>query len=120
MGSEEFSPFFSLAFSFFFVFPRFASLFFVFLRFSGILLRGRGKRLQFTATMGNFTPTPSAPTPCKTSRVKTFVSNVGNCREHYGNSREHSRWDSVDDSTQRHVELGVSKGFFFGEEGKSQ
>ena len=56
-------------FPFFYSFLRFSSLFFVFLRFSLILLEDRGKRLQFTAKMGNFTPTPSAPTPCKTSRT---------------------------------------------------
>ena len=55
------------AFSFFFAFLRFSSLFF--LRFSLILLEDKGKRLQFTANMGNFTPTPSAPTPFRTSRI---------------------------------------------------
>ena len=74
MGSEEFSHFFrffsfffafSFFLSFFFAFLRFSSLFFVFLRFSPILLE-QGKRLQFTGKMGNFTPTPSAPTPFRT------------------------------------------------------
>ena len=46
-------------------FPLF---FFVFLCFSLALLEDKGKRLQFTANMGNFTLMPSAPTPCKTSR----------------------------------------------------
>ena len=71
MGSEEFSPFrFSSLFrffrfsSFFFVFLRFSSFFFVFCLFSW----NKGKRLQFTGKMGNFTPTPSAPTPFGTSR----------------------------------------------------
>ena len=40
----------------------------LFLRFSLLLLKDKGKQQQFTAKMGNFTPTPSAPTPCKTSR----------------------------------------------------
>ena len=57
MGSENF-PFFSFFFS---------SHFFVFLRFSLTLLEDKGKQLQFNANMGNFTPTPSAPTACKTS-----------------------------------------------------
>ena len=49
------------------IFPFF-SFFFVFLRFCVALMEDKGKRLQFTARMGNFTPTPSALTPCKTSR----------------------------------------------------
>ena len=73
-------PFFSFFFvflrfsSFFFVFLRFSSLFFVFLRFSSFFFVfclfswNKGKRLQFTGKMGNFTPTPSAPTPFGTSR----------------------------------------------------
>ena len=61
----------------FFVFLRIFSLFFfrfffVFLRFSLLLLKDKGKQQQFTAKMGNFTPTPSAPTPCKTSRFYFF------------------------------------------------
>ena len=65
MGSEEFSPFLRFYISLlFFVF--FVSFFFAFLLFS---LRTRGKRLQFTAKLGNFTPTPSVPTPCKTTRI---------------------------------------------------
>ena len=61
--------FFFFSFSFFFDFLFFVSLFFVlfrFLRFSLILLEDKGARLQFPAKMGNFTPTPSALTPCKT------------------------------------------------------
>ena len=56
-------PFFYAFFPFFFlrIFP-------LFLRFSLLLLKDKGKQQQFTAKMGNFTPTPSAPTPCKTSR----------------------------------------------------
>ena len=57
--------------SFFFVFFRFSSLFFVFLRFFLPIIVyswNKGKRLQFTGKMGNFTPTPSAPTPFGTSR----------------------------------------------------
>ena len=44
-------------------------LFLFILHFSLTLLEDKGKRLQLTAKMGNFTPTPSAPTPCQTSRV---------------------------------------------------
>ena len=71
LGSEEFSHFFvffrfSSLFRFFFVFLRFSSFFFVFRLFSW----NKGKRLQFTGKMGNFTPTPSAPTPFGTPRVK--------------------------------------------------
>ena len=59
-------------FTFFFVFFRFSSFFFAFLRFSSLffvfLLEDKGEQLQFTAKMGNFTPTPSAPTPCATSQ----------------------------------------------------
>ena len=82
MGSEEFSPFlrffsFFFAFWFFFAFLRFSSLFFVFLRFSLILLEDKGKRLQFTAKMGNFTPTPSAPTPFRTSRPIWMEKSMG-------------------------------------------
>ena len=54
-------------FSFFFVFLRFSSFFFVFCLFSW----NKGKRLQFTGKMGNFAPTPSAPTPFGTSRMRT-------------------------------------------------
>ena len=62
-------PFF-YAFFAFFRFLSFFSLFFVFRRFSFLLLKDEGKQQQFTAKMGNFTPTPSAPTPCKTSRCQ--------------------------------------------------
>ena len=78
MGSEGFSHFFRF-FSFFFVFFRFSSFFFAFLRFSSlffvflIFFWDKGRRLQFTGKMGNFTPTPSAPTPFGTSR-KILVS----------------------------------------------
>ena len=48
-------------------------LFFLcFLRFGGfslILLKDKGKGLQFAAKMGNFIPTPSAQTLCKTFRL---------------------------------------------------
>ena len=53
-------PFFLLFFFF-----RFSSFFFAFRLFSW----NKGKRLQFTGKMGNFTPTPSAPTPFGTSRI---------------------------------------------------
>ena len=59
----HFPPFFTHLFPFFYAF---FPLFFAFLCF---LLKDKGKQQQFTAKMGNFTPTPSAPTPCKTSRV---------------------------------------------------
>ena len=67
MGSEWFSPFFT-HFPFFYAFCPFFSILPLFLRFSLLLLKDKGKQQQFTAKMGNFTPTPSAPTPCKTSR----------------------------------------------------
>ena len=47
------------------VFPFF-TFFLVFFFFD------KGEQLQFTAKMGNFTPTPSAPTPCATSRVPGY------------------------------------------------
>ena len=59
----RFSPFFYADFPFFLhIFPLFLRTFPLF------LLKDKGKQQQFTAKMGNFTPTPSAPTPCKTSR----------------------------------------------------
>ena len=77
MGPEEFSHFLRFFFVFlrFFVFFRFSSFFFVFLRFSSfssffcLFSWNKGQRLQFTGKMGNFTPTPSAPTPFETSRI---------------------------------------------------
>ena len=55
-------PFFHAFFPFFTHFsPHFT-------HFSPLRLMDKGKQQQFTAKMGNFTPTPSAPTPCKTSR----------------------------------------------------
>ena len=71
-------PFFCACFAFL----RILSLFFsLFLRFSSPSSpKGQGKQQQFTAKMGNFTPTPSAPTPCKTSRKtlqKTSVCDPG-------------------------------------------
>ena len=50
-------------------FPFFLRIFPLFLRFSLLLLKDKGKQQQFTAKMRNFTQTPSAPTPCKTSRM---------------------------------------------------
>ena len=52
---------------------RFFNAFFrVFLRFSSLFSsspKGQGQTTaKVTAKMGNFTPTPSAPTPCETSR----------------------------------------------------
>ena len=60
-----FFPLFSRIFAFF---PLFSRIFPLFLRFSLLLLMDKGQQQQFTAKMGNFTPTPSAPTPCETSR----------------------------------------------------
>ena len=78
-----FSLFF-FAFSFFFVFLRFSSfflrVFFVFLRSSLMLSKDKGKRLQFTAETVNSTPTPSAPTPCKTSRFGDLGHDMGGCK----------------------------------------
>ena len=53
-------------FTHFSLFSSFFRLFFAFLRFC--LLFSSSPQQHFTAKMGNFTPTPSAPTPCKTSR----------------------------------------------------
>ena len=60
---SHFSPFLR-------IFPLFLRIFPLFLRFSLLLPQDKGKQQQFTAKMGNFTPTPSAPTPCKTSRTR--------------------------------------------------
>ena len=67
-GVGVISPFF-MHFSPFYAFFRFSS---PFLRFSLLLLKDKGKQQQFTAKMGNCTPTPSAPTPYKTSRLRVF------------------------------------------------
>ena len=76
--SVAFFTHFSLFYAFFRFFFRFSSFFLVFLRFSPLLLKDKGEQQQFTAKMGNFTPTPSAPTPCKTSwfwkPLRTFRS----------------------------------------------
>ena len=70
MGPEGISPFSSF-------FSRISSLFLrespLFLRFSSRYPRTRGKELQFTGKVGNFTPTPSAPTPSRTSRLMWVV-----------------------------------------------
>ena len=58
-------PFVHAFFPFFFAFFRF------FFRFSLLLLKDKGKQHQFTAKMGNFTPTPSAPRP----RLQNFPTN---------------------------------------------
>ena len=50
---------------------------FVFFSFFSSSPKGqKGKEQQFTAKMGNFTPTPSAPTPCKTSRVLSLFVEI--------------------------------------------
>ena len=54
-----------------FIFLRFSLLFSFFLCFSHILPEDKGKRLQFPGKMGSFTPSPSAPAPFKTSRIRT-------------------------------------------------
>ena len=58
-------------FPFLCILPLFLRIFPLFFRFSLLLLKDKGKQQQFTRKMGNFTPTPSAPTPCKTSRKKS-------------------------------------------------
>ena len=62
-------PFFTHFSPFLCIFPLFLRIFPLFLRISLLLLKDKGKQQQFTAKMGNFTPTPSAPTPCKTPRL---------------------------------------------------
>ena len=62
MGSEWFPLFLR-------IFPLFLHIFPLSLGFSLLILKDKGKQQRFTAKMGNFTPTPSAPTPCKTSRI---------------------------------------------------
>ena len=85
-GRSDFPPFFNAFFHFsrfFFVF------FFAFLRFSSLFSsspKGQGQTTaKFTAKIGNFTPTPSASTPCKTSRFRGFLRNISGNR---GDSRE--------------------------------
>ena len=58
----HFSSLFSFLFLCFYLF------FIVLLYFFPLFSENKGKQLQFTGKMGNFTPTPSAPTPCQTSR----------------------------------------------------
>ena len=69
----------SLFFLLVFAFLRLSSLFFIF-RISSIfllLLLGQREQLQFTAKMGNFTPTPSAPTPARTSQKFQSLGRAG-------------------------------------------
>ena len=85
-------PLFLRIFPFFYTFFPF---FFAFL----FLLKDKDKQQQFTAKMGNFTPTPSAkPTPRKTSRLAAFFARTaypGPCHTnnatvlvvHYGGSK---------------------------------
>ena len=57
-----------VTFPFFDILPLFLRMFPLFLRvFPLFLLKDKGKQQPCTAKMGNFTPTLSAPTPCKTS-----------------------------------------------------
>ena len=71
---------------------------------------------QFTAKMGNFTPTPSAPTPCKTSRPipgKTLSECKGHSRSSGsvpGYSRSSSRSsDNNSRNAKSHSRNGVSR-----------
>ena len=74
VGESQFL--FSFVFHFHFLFLRFLRfplLFFVFLRFfvllrSSLILLGQGQPTAIYWKIGNFTATPSAPTPFKTSR----------------------------------------------------
>ena len=74
-------PFFT-HFSFF---KQFFAFFFAFLRFSSLsllLLKDIGKQQQnLLQNKGNFTPTPSAPTPCKTSRFRNVPCRCFNKRK---------------------------------------
>ena len=58
-----------MIFPFFYAFFPFFYAFFPFLSYR----KDKGKQQQFTAKMENFTPTPSAPTPCKTSRQEHLL-----------------------------------------------
>ena len=72
--SPLFVRFFALFFAFFAgisPFLRESPFFCAFLRFFALYPR-RGKQLQFTGKMGSFTPTPSAPTPLRTSRMSNL------------------------------------------------
>ena len=67
-GRSDF-PFFTHFSSFSTHFSSFSTHFSPFSSLSLLLLKDKGKQQQFTAKMGKFTLTPSAPTPCKTSRL---------------------------------------------------
>ena len=73
-GVGVLSPFFLRIFPFFSThFSPFSSHFSPFSSHFSLLLLNlgqEGKQQQFTAKMGNFTPTPSAPTPCTNNHVK--------------------------------------------------
>ena len=73
MGSEWFSPFFSHFSPFSTQFSPFSTHFSPFsAHFSPFSPKGQGQTTAiYCKKMGNFTPTPSAPTPCKTSRSET-------------------------------------------------
>ena len=73
--------------------PLFLRIFPLFLRFSLLLLKDKGKQQQFTAKMGNFTPTPSAPTPCKTSRLWALWDSLPQRAKDWTNSRFQSGTD---------------------------
>ena len=75
-GRSDFPLFLRIFPLFLRIFPLFLRNFPLFLRISPLFLKGKGKEQQFAAKMGNFTPTPSAPTPCKTSRINDLATNV--------------------------------------------
>ena len=79
-GIFPFFPFFFVCFSFFLFlfffaslcFPLLFSVFFIIVCFSSLsslVAVHKSRQLQSTQKMGNFTPTPSTPTPFETSRI---------------------------------------------------
>ena len=52
----------------------------IFSLFSSLLLKDKGKQHQFTAKMGNFTPTPSAPTRAKLPDTESLRPEVSRDR----------------------------------------
>ena len=71
-------------FSLFYAFFRFASFFFAFLRFLFFLLKDKDKQQQFTANLGNFTPTPSATDPVQNFRNYCRILYRANGRGGFG------------------------------------
>ena len=74
VGVDGVGVIFPFFYAFFVFFMNFFVFFFAFLRFSSLFSsspKGQGQTTaKFTAKKGNFTPTPSAPTPCKTSQSR--------------------------------------------------